>query len=106
MTSVEGFACAIPTDSMTKINGFQRVSVQTDRRNEIARSILVKEQLGLGLGLDDRKNLTLPNWLPSGIYRIMKWKGNESIVRVHAHINMRAQTFVTSSRLGGVVCGS
>ena len=75
LTSVEGFACAIPTDSMTKINGFQRVSVQTDRRNEIARSILVKEQLGLGLGLDDRKNLTLPNWLPSGIYRIMKWKG-------------------------------
>ena len=60
---------------MTKINGFQRASVQTDRRNEIARSILVKEQLGLGLGLDDRKNLTLPNWLPSGIYRIMKWKG-------------------------------
>ena len=38
---------------MTKINGFQRVSVQTDRRNEIARSILVKEQLGLGLGLGD-----------------------------------------------------
>ena len=65
---------------MTKINGFQRVSVQTDRRNEIARSILVKEQLGLGLGLDDRKNLTLPNWLPSGIYRIMTWEGKGACI--------------------------